>query len=269
MQHQEVDSTLKENYIHSEIQRLTALGYPFVEITNQLGIRYSRVASIARALGIPRYKRNILYSLIGNGTMSANDIYDDYTKNTLSTHELARKADCTTKTITKILRCYGISPKEQRVGRKYRTVTNKLRSRNAIKKPCVDRSIKIKKWRLSYGRLLEPVYEDILKGATILGACAKHKVDPQFARKHFKRMQNRYAAYLDFGQPIILKLIVSRERLKQFEWVAKQSHNNVLDWALHNLKAICDSKDYYNGRKSNSSNRADTSTQGTEQQSAE
>jgi len=269
MQQQEVDHTSKQTYIESEIKRLTALGYPFVEITNQLGISYSKVARTARELGIPRYERNILYKLIGNGTMTATDIYDDYTKNTLSTHELARKASCTTKTIRKVLRSFGISPKDQRVGRKYRSVTNKIKERNAIKKPCVNRNIKIKKWRLSYGRLLEPVYEDIQKGTTILDACAKHKVDPHFVRRHFRNMQKKYAAYLDFGQPIILKLIVSRERLKQFEWVAKQSHNNVLDWALHNLKAICDSKDYYNGRKSNSNNGANTSTQGTEQQSAE
>jgi len=254
MQQQEVNNTYTKDYVRSEVERLLGLRCTYRTINKILHVNYNYVRKVKKELGITRYKPNPIYNIIGNNTMTAYDVYDDYNTNQLSTNEIATKAGCTQKTVSAILQYFGVDVQKNRKGRKYRSIIEYIHKRYKIKKPEVHRNSKLKQWRITHGKLLIPVYEEIQKGATILDACKKHNVLPSYARHQFQVVQKKYAAYLDFGQPIIFKLIISKTRLKQFEWVAKQTHNNVLDWALDNLKAICDSKDYYNGRKTNSNN---------------
>jgi len=236
-----------------------------VQIANEVNVPYNTVRHVAKKHGFKQRDVSVINRPFGNCSMDAYDVYDDYVNHSMSINEIVTKSQSSKKTISRILKEFGINPKTNRVGRKYKAVRSYVERRVQLKKPSVIKNKKLKKWRETHGRLLIPVYEDIQKGLTIIDACKKHNVTKVYARYHFQRLQDKYAEYLDFGQPMTLKLTVSRERLKQFEWVAKQSHNNVLDWALQTLKAVCDSKDYYNGR--NKDNRTDTDSNGDGQES--
>jgi len=224
-------------------------GIPASMAGDGLPIAFSTVRTIAMLIRINRSHAKYENFRIGDNSMNAYDVVEHYLINNLSMMDIGKKAGCSEGKIKKILMAMGVENlrayrKGKRTKRQQRA--DKPTNMEVNKKWKPQRNVFLAKWRQKYWHKYGKAYEEVAKGATIKQTCKKHGVDINLAYYHFKRLQINQLAYLDWGQKRAMPIYISKARLKQWEYVAKLSHNSVLDWALHTLNAIADREDNMN-----------------------
>ena len=224
-------------------------GIPASMAGDGLPITFSTVRTIAMIMGINRSHAKYENFRIGDNSMNAYDVVEHYLINNLSMVDIGKMAGCSDRKIKKILIAMGV--KDMRAYRKGRRTKRQQRADKPTnmevnKKWKPQRNVFLVKWKQKHWHKYEKIYEEVAKGASTKKTCQKYGVSFDLAKYHFLRLQKNQLAFLDWGQKRAIPLYISRARLKQWEYVAKLTHNSVLDWALHTLNAIADKEDNMN-----------------------
>lgn len=206
---------------------------------------------LAAKLGLKKDRLRPEYKRIGRNVLTADEIHTLYTEKGASVGLIARRCGATKETIRRVLMSLGVpDPKgDGRRTRGFRTGPPPPRPHPAQQaRISLNQRTALARWREKYGARLLPIYADHVKGMSITAACAKHGVPRITADYQFHRLQKKWLAYLDWGVKSHLKVRCTPARLAQWEWAAKQSQLNVLDWIMQTLNRESDRLDHYHAR---------------------
>lgn len=204
---------------------------------------------IRKSLGLTRKDEKPEYKIFGMGKYDGFDLVEMYTVKKMSLKQIGKVIGMGKSGVYRILKKLGVDIRSKiEAARLTKRLRSKPKNNPLPEHRNPHRNAKLAKWRENYGPRYLPVYEDIAKGMSIFRACKKHGVNRKQVYRHFRRLQTQYLAYLDFGPMQRITIPVTRERLNQWEWVAKQSQLNVLDWIKQTLNRHADKKDNVNAR---------------------
>lgn len=132
-------------------------------------------------------------------------------------------------------------PKRVRVNKQEDADTVNVKANHYCKDP--NRYIALRKWRSRFGKRYLPGYFLVKGGMPMTKASEMTNCRYQSAQVQFYKLQKKYFAYLDYGMPVKVSLLMKRARLNQYEYVAKQQGISVLDWMRNTLSSAADKLD--------------------------
>jgi hypothetical protein len=231
-----------------EVMARLRSGIPMRVAHEGLPISKAAVEKIAQRIGITKADEDPLLSIVGMHHVTPYDIYQMYEGDKMSVYAISKAVRSSPLTIVKVLKRMGadMRPKKERFPKPPkapRYSITEYNKRAAHLSNDLNRYIGLKRWRDKMGKRYLPVYESVRGGMNMADAAELHKMRVNSCGNQFFRLQRLYYAYLDYGRRSRFKLRIPAPRLKQYEYVAKQSGISVLDWMRDTLSAAADKLD--------------------------
>lgn len=226
------------------VQKYILEGYGILETSRKVGLSKNQVKYLAHKHRFirPDPEKINLHKKFAGTNYDGYSVYDMYVISKLTMRQIAEKCNTNYNRVRTILLSMGLDIKKESKKRpkviKGEICISGLRYRRPFKQ-----AIGLSRWRKTHGKRYTPLYEDVMNGMSYHDAYKKHNIPYATAYRHFKKCQNEFRIYLDWGNLHAVNTKFTEARLKQFARCAAKQNINVLDWIDRTLKSAGDKED--------------------------